>query len=102
MKWCFAAVAALVACYGALFGVVLAAMVQPPERFGSFMKRVPAALVWGALPARPMWLWARRGDLAPGALAPDFTLPRHDRSERMTLSSYRGQRPVVLIFGSYT
>jgi peroxiredoxin len=50
-----------------------------------------------------MWLWARRGDLAPGAPAPDFTLPRHGgRGDRVTLSSYRDHRPVVLVFGSYT
>jgi peroxiredoxin len=51
-----------------------------------------------------MWLWARRGDLVPGAAAPDFTLAKHgdSRRDRVTLSSHRGQRPVVLVFGSYT
>ncbi len=40
-------------------------------------------------------------DLAVGALAPDFKLKRIDGLE-MHLASFRGQRPVVLIFASYT
>ena len=95
-------VLALAASYIALFGVVLAAMLQPPERFGLFMRHMPGALVWGALPASRMWLWARKGELGQGAQAPDFTLPTYKHSGRVTLSSFRGQRPVVLVFGSYT
>jgi hypothetical protein len=37
-----------------------------------------------------------------GRLAPDFTLPRHDNDKSITLSHYRGKKPVVLIFGSFT
>ena len=92
------------ACYFVVFAVVLMAMLQPPERFGLFMTHAPTGLVWRALPASRMWLWARGGTLVPGAPAPDFALPRHDSSgrERVTLSSFRGKRPVVLVFGSYT
>lgn len=102
MKWLACGVLGLTASYIVLFGVVLSAMLQPPERFGVFMKHMPGALVWGALPASRMWLWARRGELRPGDQAPDFTLPRHDHTGSVTLSSHRGQRPVVLVFGSYT
>ena len=103
MKWILRAVVALVLVYGVLFGAVATAMKQTPERFGAFMKRMPAAVVWGGLPARRMWLWARRGDLAEGELAPDFKLrTTQDRARRVSLSSYRGDRPVVLVFGSYT
>lgn len=35
-------------------------------------------------------------------MAPDFTLPSHDGKSRVSLSSFRGKRPVVLIFGSFT
>jgi len=42
------------------------------------------------------------GDLEEGDPAPDFTLASHDHKQRVTLSSYRGDRPVVLVFGSYT
>jgi len=66
------------------------------------MKHVPEAIVWGGLPAARMWLWARQGELIPGVAAPDFILARQGRGPRVTLSAYRGQRPVVLVFGSYT
>ena len=102
MKWLLYGGAGLVLAYGVLFSVVLSAMLAGPEHFGQFMKRMPGALAWGALPAPRMWLWARRGHLNPGDLAPDFSLVRQGRPERVTLSSFRGQRPVVLVFGSYT
>lgn len=92
----------LAAAYAALFAVVLWAMCQPPVRFGRFMRHAPAPLVWGALPAKRMWLWARAGDLQAGDVAPDFSLPRQHDATPVTLSSFRGVRPVVLVFGSYT
>jgi hypothetical protein len=103
MKWVLRAGLALVACYVVLFGTVLSAMLQTPERFGTFMKHMPPAVIWGGLPAPRMWLWARRGTLAEGDAAPDFTLrTTKNRSEVVSLSSYRGRQPVVLVFGSYT
>ena len=102
MTWLLYGAAGLVFTYGVLFVVVLSAMLAPPERFGQFMKRMPQALIWGALPASRMWLWARSGTLEVGVPAPDFSLVRQGRSDRVTLSSYRGRRPVVLVFGSYT
>lgn len=102
MKWLLRGIVVLVAAYVLLFGVVLTAMVQTPSRFGAFMKHLPMPLVWGGLPARRMWLWAREGTLAEGQQAPDFTLATFDRANRVTLSSHQGQRPVVLVFGSYT
>jgi hypothetical protein len=91
-----------VAAYAMLFVGVTILMLQPPDRFGQIMNRLPMMLVWGPLPATHIWLWARQGDLAEGDLAPDFTLQTHDRSGEVTLSSHRGRRPVVLVFGSYT
>jgi hypothetical protein len=37
-----------------------------------------------------------------GEEAPDFTLKTLDGEGEVTLSSFRGKKPVVLIFGSYT
>jgi thiol-disulfide isomerase/thioredoxin len=37
-----------------------------------------------------------------GETAPDFSLNTHDGKARISLSSFRGSRPVVLTFGSYT
>ena len=102
MKWFIRILVGCLVAYIAFFGSVLAAMMQTPDRFGAFMKHVPQALVWAALPGRTMWLSARRGALAEGDAAPDFSLATLDRSARATLSAHRGQRPVVLVFGSYT
>jgi len=92
----------LVVIYGAFYAIVLWAMCQPPSTFGRFMRYTPNALVFGALPAEKMWLWARAGHLNVGDVAPDFTLPLLHGDTAVTLSSFRGQRPVVLVFGSYT
>ncbi|PYR91394.1 MAG: hypothetical protein DMF84_17290 [Acidobacteria bacterium] len=102
-KWLLRGAALIIVCYLALFSTVMAAMLQTPERFGAFMKHMPPALVWATLPAPRMWLWARKGTLAEGERAPDFNLrTAKDRHRRVALSSYEGQRPVVLVFGSYT
>lgn len=102
MKWLLRTVLLAVGAYILLGAAVTAAMLQPPARFGQIMRYVPAPLVWGVLPGPRIWLWARQGALAEGDRAPDFTLPTADRQGSVTLSSHRGQRPVVLIFGSYT
>jgi peroxiredoxin len=39
---------------------------------------------------------------ALGETAPDFTLKQVGSDERVSLSGFRGKRPVGLIFGSYT
>lgn len=102
MKWLVRAAVVLVVGYILLAGAVTAAMLQPPARFGQIMRFVPAPVVWGLLPGPRIWMWARSGALAQGQQAPDFTLPTSDRKGSVTLSSHRGQRPVVLVFGSYT
>ena len=37
-----------------------------------------------------------------GDLAPDFTLSDVTGTESVTLSDFRGKKPVALVFGSYT
>ena len=54
------------------------------------------------LPFESLWMSARAGHLHAGDVAPDFTLKTVDGTAQVTLSSFRGQRPVVLVFGSYT
>jgi peroxiredoxin len=44
----------------------------------------------------------RDGALRVGDHAPDFTLSPSDGGLPITLSAFRGQRPVALVFGSYT
>jgi hypothetical protein len=45
-----------------------------------------------------------RPDTAPalGAAAPTFTLPTLAEGEEIDLARFRGTKPVVLVFGSYT
>lgn len=102
MRFVLRAAIAAVAVYTTFLGAVLVAMHQPPERFGQVMSYLPEDLVWRGLPAPRMWLWAREGHLREGDVAPDFTLSTHDHRGQVTLSAHRGQRPVVLVFGSYT
>jgi hypothetical protein len=46
----------------------------------------------------------RLNKLAPkaGDVAPDFTLLDIGGTESITLSDFRGRKPVALVFGSYT
>jgi len=96
---------ACVACAALLWALaaaaLYAAMRQPPERFGAIMSHVPAfAMI--VLPFKPLWLSARAGHLAVGDPAPDFALPVLHSDRVMRLSEEIRQKPVVLIFGSYT
>ena len=76
-------------------------MTQPPMQFARVMSGLPMVSMM-ILPFEPLWNIARAGDLKVGDPAPDFRLKRYDDSSWMQLSSFRGDRPVLLIFGSYT
>jgi len=92
---------ALVGVYAAVSAGLFWAMCQPPDQFGRIMKHVPMPSMM-VLPFRPLWMIARAGHLQVGDAAPDFELPTHDESDTVRLSDFRGERPVVLVFGSYT
>jgi len=77
------------------------AMKQPPETFGAVMAKMPMAAMI-VLPFEPLWMSARQGSLQAGDAAPDFSLPTLDGSGVVSLAAETRQRPVVLIFGSYT
>ena len=87
--------------YGALTAGLYWTMRQPVDRFGAMMRHVPDVAMM-VLPFRPLWMSARAGHLQPGELAPDFDLPVVDRSRRVRISDEYRDRPVVLIFGSYS
>jgi hypothetical protein len=82
-------------------GLVYTKMKLPPERFGAFMAKLPAAF-YLVLPFETLWFQARAGSINVGDAAPDFTLSTLDKSGTARLSSFRGSKPVVLVFGSYT
>ncbi|HZM51780.1 MAG TPA: deiodinase-like protein [Vicinamibacteria bacterium] len=96
--WIFGAIALF---YVGSAGVVFAVMHQSNTVAGKGLSMVPGP-AFMVLPMETMWVTARRGKLAVGQEAPDFDLAMRDGSSRVRLSSLRGGRPVVLIFGSYT
>ena len=87
--------------YALLSAALFLAMKQPPMRFAAVMSKLPMVSMI-VLPFEPLWNIARAGDLKAGDLAPDFRLQAYDKSSWVQLSSFRGDRPVVLVFGSYT
>lgn len=88
--------------YTVFLGFIWWAMRQPPEKFARVMARMPGPAVFLLAPFETFWTHARAGNLHPGDTAPDFTLTKLDKSERIQLSSLTARGPVVLIFGSYT
>jgi len=101
--WRYARIA--VAGLGGIYVLVLVAlfalMRQPPMRFALTIAKVPGPL-FSLVPFRQLWMSARAGQLRVGDPAPDFLLETLDRKEWVRLSSFRGEKPVVLVFGSYT
>ena len=78
-------------------------MRQRPETFARFMARLPGPVPFLLFPFETLWTHARAGDLQVGDRAPDFSLLKLDKSASVQLSSLTAEeRPVVLIFGSYT
>jgi hypothetical protein len=97
IKWAFV----VIVIYACLTCALLAVMYQPPRTFGRIMAHVPEA-AFMVLPFKQLWFVARKGSLSVGDPAPDFSLWTVDRKSRVQLSAFQGQKPVVLIFGSYT
>jgi hypothetical protein len=93
----------LIIAYFSFGGYVWWAMHQTPETFGRVMSKMPGPVVFLLFPFEAMWSHARAGTLHFGDPAPDFSLLKLDKSERIRLSAFAEQRrPVVLVFGSYT
>ena len=91
------AFAAVYVAISAAFGLVM----RRPVLFSEVMRHVPDATMM-VFPFKPLWYLARAGRLTVGDPAPAFNLPTADNQSSVSLASFRGQKPVVLIFGSYT
>jgi len=91
----------LVALWIGFVGVVYQWMRKPPEQFAAHMAKLPKPAMM-AFPFETMWSSARAGSLNIGDAAPDFELAAVDKKSSVRLSKFRGERPVVLVFGSYT
>ena len=92
---------ALVMIYAVLSSLLFVVMLGSPDRFAGTMKHVPWP-VFAVLPFKPLWNMARKGAVNVGDMAPDFSLESPDHKTTFRLSSLRGEKPVVLVFGSYT
>ena len=77
------------------------AMHQPPEVFGRVMARMPMPAYF-LFPFETMWLRARAGRVEVGGAAPDFPVKTLETKEPLQLASLWIDKPVVLVFGSYT
>jgi hypothetical protein len=71
----------------------------PPKRGGASDGPSPLVLMRGLYEGE---LGSMREGPALNARAPDFTLMTEDGKKTITLSDFRGKKPVVLIFGSFT
>jgi hypothetical protein len=101
-RWVGAVAAVCFVGWVGMVGYVNWAMHQSPEVFGGIMAKMPmpAMLV---LPFETLWMRARAGHLNPGDQAPDFTLKQLQGDETpLELAGLWKDRPVVLVFGSYT
>jgi hypothetical protein len=94
-----AAVAAAV--YVCVLAALFAVMHQPPRVCGKVLSFIPGP-AFMLFPMETMWCEARKGTLTVGQPAPDFTLRAREGGATVRLSSFRGSKPVVLVFGSYT
>ena len=101
MKNVWRALAVFAVFWVCFVAVVYSWMRQPPERFAGHMANLPLVAMM-AFPFETLWSNARGGSLNVGDAAPDFDLQTVDKQSRVKLSNYRGSRPVVLVFGSYT
>lgn len=93
--------AVIVVLYGVATSLLYVAMLQPPDTFGAIMAKVPGVSMM-ILPFRPLWMSARSGHLSVGDAAPDFELPMLGEGRLIKLSNENREKPVVLVFGSYT
>src|SRR3984885_1230071 len=82
-------------------GYINWAMRQPPEVFGHVMASMPMPAYF-LFPFETMWTDARKGTLNVGDQAPDFSVKNLDTKVPVNLASLWADKPVVLVFGSYT
>ena len=102
-KWTVITLSALVLLWLIGCAAIYHVMRKPPDQFGHVMARIPGPVAFMVFPFETMWMKARRGTLSIGDAAPDFSLTKIDKTGQIELSSFAAQnRPVVLVFGSYT
>jgi hypothetical protein len=98
-----ASICVLAALWGMGCIALYSVMRQSPEQFGRVMAKIAGPVPFLVFPFETLWMRARAGTLQVGSPAPDFSLMKLDKSAQVQLSALTAQnRPVVLVFGSYT
>jgi hypothetical protein len=100
-RWVVPVAAVCLAGWVCLVAYVGWAMRQPPEVFGRVMSHMPMPAYF-VLPFETLWNRARGGQLAVGDMAPALQVKRLNETTPVDLGSLWTERPVVLVFGSYT
>jgi hypothetical protein len=100
-RWLTRVFAVLFCLWLGFLGYVDWAMHQSPEAFGHVMARMPMPAYF-LFPFETMWTQARHGSLKVGDSAPDFQVKTLDAKAPVQLASLWAEKPVVLVFGSYT
>lgn len=100
-RWTMSIAALCFAGWICLVGYVNWAMRQPPEVFGHVMAKMPMPAYF-VLPFETLWMRARAGHLSVGDAAPNLTVRKLEDHAPTDLASLWADRPVVLVFGSYT
>src|ERR1700733_14966010 len=100
-RWLVRTVAIVAGLWLCSAGYIGWAMRQPPEVFGHVMSRMPMPAYF-LFPFETMWTRARNGTLHVGDTAPGLTVQTLDTQLPRALSELWKERPVVLVFGSYT
>jgi hypothetical protein len=100
-RWLGSSAVVLFVLWVGFVGFVYRAMRQPPEVFGHVMARMPMPAYF-LFPFETMWTNARRGTIQPGDVAPSLTVKKLEDKSPIELGSLWAERPVVLVFGSYT
>jgi hypothetical protein len=100
-RWVVTVAAICFAGWVSLVAYVNWAMHQPPEAFGHVMARMPMPAYF-VLPFETLWMRARKGQLSVGDTAPGLTVKKLEDHTPTELGSLWAEKPVVLVFGSYT
>ena len=100
-RWVVPVAAVCLVVWVSLVAYVGWAMRQPPEVFGHVMARMPMPAYF-VLPFETLWNRARKGNLQVGDRAPALQVKRLNETSPVDLGSLWAERPVVLVFGSYT
>ena len=100
-RWLWPTVGVLFAGWIGFLTYVNWAMHQSPEVFGHVMARMPMPAYF-VIPFETLWSRARAGHVNVGDTAPSLPVKRLEDKTPVELWSLWSEKPVVLVFGSYT